>query len=55
MNPFHRPMEERIESYNSKLLLIPKLAGLLTITKQKTKIRKTKPVLQEKNEHDHMS
>ena len=23
MNPFHKPIEEKIEPYNSKLLLIP--------------------------------
>ena len=30
MNSFHRPIEERIEPYNSKLILIP--SGLLTAT-----------------------
>ena len=31
MNPFH--IEQRIETYNSKLLLIPKISGnLLTTT-----------------------
>ena len=27
MNQFHRPIEERIEPYNSKLLLIPTFRG----------------------------
>ena len=27
MNPFHRPIEERIEAYNSKLLIMPATNG----------------------------
>ena len=28
MNSFHKPIEERIEPYNSKLLLIPTVSGI---------------------------
>ena len=28
MNSFHKPIEERIEPYNSKLLLIPTVNGI---------------------------
>ena len=27
MNPLHKPLEERIEPYNLKLLLIPTISG----------------------------
>ena len=32
MNSVHRPIEEIIEPYNSELLLIPTIRGLLTTT-----------------------
>ena len=32
MSQFHKPIEERIETYKSKLLLVLKLVGFLTGT-----------------------
>ena len=46
MNPFHRPIEERIEPYNSNLLLISTVSGSPYCHNS----RKTKSVLQEVNE-----
>ena len=51
MNPFHRPMEERKEPYNSKLLVIPTVSG----SPYYHNSRKAKSVLSEVNEQDRMS
>ena len=51
MNPFHRSIEERIEPYNPKLLLISTISGSTYYpTSSKTKL-----LLQEVNEQDRMS
>ena len=51
MNPFHRPIEARIEPYNSKLMLIPANSG----SPYYHNSWKTKSSLKEVNEQDHMS
>ena len=51
MNPFHRPIEDRIEPCNSKLLLIPTISG----SPYYHTFLKIKSVLKESNEYDHMS
>ena len=51
MNLFHRPIEERIEPFNLKLLLIPIISGYpYCHTSWKTKL-----VLKENDEQDHMN
>ena len=51
MNPFHRSIEEWIEPYDSKLLLIPTISGSPYYHNSK----KRKSVLWKVNEQDDMS
>ena len=51
MNQFHRSIEERIEAYNSKLLLIPTIRG----SPYYYTSWKINSVLKENNKHYHMS